>query len=106
MWDLSRPGIETMSPALASGFLAPATPGKSLHFFFSLLCPSVLHWVCCLFVPRQYFSVELHSLGLSGGGLLPPGVFWKLWELTLVVREHGVCYWCLVGRGPEMLGIL
>ena len=23
-----------MSPALASGFLAPATPGKSLHFFF------------------------------------------------------------------------
>ena len=35
MWDLPRPGIEPVSPALASGFLTTAPPGKSLyHIFF------------------------------------------------------------------------
>ena len=30
MWDLPRPGIEPISPALAGGFLTTAPPGKSL----------------------------------------------------------------------------
>ena len=30
MWDLPRPGIEPLSPALAGGFLSTAPPGKSL----------------------------------------------------------------------------
>ena len=30
MWDLPRPGLEPMSPALAGGFLTTAPPGKSL----------------------------------------------------------------------------
>ena len=29
MWDLPRPGLEPVSPALASGFLTPVPPGKS-----------------------------------------------------------------------------
>ena len=29
MWDLPRPGLEPMSPALAGGFLTTASPGKS-----------------------------------------------------------------------------
>ena len=29
MWDLPRPGIEPVSPALAGGFLTTAPPGKS-----------------------------------------------------------------------------
>ena len=29
MWDLLRPGIDPMSPALAGGFLTTAPPGKS-----------------------------------------------------------------------------
>ena len=32
MWDLSRPGIKTMSPALAGGFFTAEPPGK-LHQF-------------------------------------------------------------------------
>ena len=28
MWDLPRPGLEAMSPALAGGFLATVPPGK------------------------------------------------------------------------------
>ena len=30
IWDLPRPGIEPMSPALAGGFLSTAPPGKSV----------------------------------------------------------------------------
>ena len=29
MWDLPRPGLESVSPALAGGFLTTAPPGKS-----------------------------------------------------------------------------
>ena len=29
MWDLSGPGLEPVSPALADGFLTTASPGKS-----------------------------------------------------------------------------
>ena len=32
-WDLPRPGIEPMYPALAVGFLSTAPPGKSLLYF-------------------------------------------------------------------------
>ena len=35
MWDLPRPGLEPMSPALAGRFLTTAPPGKS-HLFFSI----------------------------------------------------------------------
>ena len=28
MWDLPRPGLKPMSPALAGGFLTTAPPGK------------------------------------------------------------------------------
>ena len=35
MWDLPRPGLEPVSPALAGGFLTTVPPGKSQkHFFF------------------------------------------------------------------------
>ena len=30
MWDLPRPGLEPVSPALAGGLLTTAPPGKSL----------------------------------------------------------------------------
>ena len=33
MWDLPRPGIEPMSPALAGGFLTTVPPRKSLVTF-------------------------------------------------------------------------
>ena len=37
MWDLPGPGLESMSPALAGGFLTTAPPGKSQFFFLFLL---------------------------------------------------------------------
>ena len=35
MWNLLGPGIEPMSPALASGFLSTIPPGKSLSLVLS-----------------------------------------------------------------------
>ena len=32
MWDLPRPGLEPVSPALAGGFLTTVPPGKSRHY--------------------------------------------------------------------------
>ena len=34
MWDLPRPGLEPVSPALAGGFLTTAPPGKPLNLNF------------------------------------------------------------------------
>ena len=38
LWNLSRLGIEPMSPALAGGFLSTVPPGKSNHTFFNTHC--------------------------------------------------------------------
>ena len=37
MWDLPRPGLEPVSPALAGRFLTTAPPGKSLISFLTVL---------------------------------------------------------------------
>ena len=38
MWDLPRPGLEPVSPALAGGFLTTASPGKPpLSIFLNIL---------------------------------------------------------------------
>ena len=37
MWDLPRPGLELVSPALAGRFSTTAPPGKPLQFLTSIL---------------------------------------------------------------------
>ena len=36
MWDLPRPGLEPVSPALAGGLSTTAPPGKPSFFFFNI----------------------------------------------------------------------
>ncbi|KAJ8797875.1 hypothetical protein J1605_017077 [Eschrichtius robustus] len=36
MWDLPRPGLEPVSPALAGGFSTTAPPGKPYAYYFTL----------------------------------------------------------------------
>ena len=49
MWDLPRPGIKPMSPALAGGFFTTEPPGKSqclislIHFGYSLFLQLQIH---------------------------------------------------------------
>ena len=49
MWDLPRPGLEPVSPALAGRFSTTAPPGKPLSQFFKCVC----------------VHVHTHSIGLS-----------------------------------------
>ena len=44
MWDLPRPGLEPVSPALAGRFSTSAPPGKPPPFFF---------WTCLLREGKQ-----------------------------------------------------
>ena len=55
MWDLPGPGIESVFPALASGFLTTELPGKSLIFFLILFC---------IFFYKYFFFFFLAALGL------------------------------------------
>ena len=56
MWDLPRPGVEPVSPALAGGFLTTAPSGESLLFFlFSFLLPSL---------PSFFFGSHIALLSL------------------------------------------
>ena len=47
MWDLPRPGLEPVSPALAGGFLTTAPPGKPSLF---LLTRSYAKHFMCIFI--------------------------------------------------------
>ena len=42
MWDLPRPGLEPMSPALAGRFSTTAPPGKPLFLFLIF----IYYWLC------------------------------------------------------------
>ena len=55
MWNLPGPGLETVSPALAGGFLTIAPPGKSQNhyvfvFVFLNLFIYFYFWLCWIFV--------------------------------------------------------
>ena len=56
MWDLPRPGLEPMSPALAGRFSTTAPPGKPTHLTLLTLC-----W------PHSIFSLQfqVHYAKLS-----------------------------------------
>ena len=47
MWDLPRPGLEPVSPALAGGFSATAPPGKPSSFFNCLFASVNLKILFC-----------------------------------------------------------
>ena len=44
MWDLPRPGLEPVSPALAGGLSTTAPPGKPHRWFFVCFFPALCHF--------------------------------------------------------------
>ena len=76
MWDLPRPGLEPVSPALAGRFSTTAPPGKPYLFYFWL------HWV----------FIAAHGLfsGCGEQGLLFIAVCGLLIEVPSLVAEHGL----------------
>ena len=75
MWDLSGPGIESMSPALAGGFLSTAPPGKSQSTYLNCtgLCVSTYVYTCDIITlkkwtylsPSKFAFAPWESLSLS-----------------------------------------
>ena len=64
MWDLPRPGLEPVSPALAGRLSTTAPPGKPLFYFFNLL-----------------FS--LHSKDAPPLPSILDNAFWHLWPCVV-----------------------
>ena len=69
MWDLPRPGLEPMSPALAGRLSTTAPPGKSPQLSFLIL----VIWVFTLFFLSQLHSLYFspHSRTPRASGALP-----------------------------------
>ena len=66
MWDLPRPGLEPVPPALAGRFSTTAPPGKPLFCFLSSIFPSLLsfgvseHFLVFLFnLPILFYYISL-----------------------------------------------
>ena len=53
MWDLPRPGLEPVSPALAGRFSTTAPPGKPFFFFYTFT--AVTHICTC----KTYFCCHV-----------------------------------------------
>ena len=72
MWDLPRPGLEPMSPALAGRFSTTAPPGKPLFYSFYAIVNGIvfliLFFYCSLLLYRK--TVDLWVLILYSATLL------------------------------------
>ena len=85
MWDLPRPGLEPVSPALAGGFLTTAPPGKSLLLTIVILYSDLLSFSLMLFSGSR-ISYRIHNtchyyvfLGSS-----------RLWKLSLFIMTLAI----------------
>ena len=93
MWDLPRPGLKPVSPALAGGFLTTVPPGMSSIFFVFLnviiylsiylsIYLFIYLWLCWVFVSARGLSLVTSSGGHSssrcaGLSLLRPLLLWS-----------------------------
>ena len=65
MWNLPRPGMEPMSPALAGVFLPIAPPGKSSVSYLSLPSCSCGIFLVCFSLHMAFFQQEYSHIGLG-----------------------------------------
>ena len=91
MWDLPRPGLEPMSPALSGRFSASVPPGKPLSFFFFF---SFFFWA--VWLTASWCCGQVSGLNLWGGRAgfrtlihhRPPGPTW--YQLARALPEISV----------------
>ena len=68
MWDLPRPGLEPVSPALAGGFSTTAPPGKPPGLIlFSVMWSSFIFIVVYSISLSEYITIYLSILLLNFG---------------------------------------
>ena len=63
MWDLSGPGIEPVTPALAGGFLTTAQPGKSPNLLLNKSNVVLYLLSSCSFKDLDYILKEKEIIG-------------------------------------------
>ena len=61
MWDLPRPGLEPMSPALAGRFSTTAPPGKPREEFLRIYCTSHFSYFWSLEPNRSFSCPNLYT---------------------------------------------
>ena len=118
MWDLPRPGLEPVSPALAGGFLTTAPPGKpggiifKSHYFqtsvFELKNPFAfsllkVHLNCLLLVHRLAEEARTNACENKCGVIKKEHVLAAakvrsefLFLSTVALKHHLVRHLCLV----------
>ena len=82
MWDLPGPGIESLHPALAGGFLAPGPQGSPVSK--SLVQDCLLHVYGLLFL-KNAITAHLRSIHTAWGTL---GLAWNLKPPHYLKRNH------------------
>ena len=66
MWDLPRPGIEPLSPALAHGFLTAGPAGKTLLLFHHFSCPvGTTGFLCSSSIDRELTEGRVCGFSVS-----------------------------------------
>ena len=92
MWDLPRPGLEPVSPALAGGFLTTVPPGKPRNGRF-YLPPSYTFF---FFWSDLCFKIQQQGLPWWRSG----------WESACQCRGHGFEPWSgKIPHAAEQLGL-
>ena len=78
MWDLPRPGVEPVSPALAGGFLTTVPPGKSLFWYLNEGCLNNIESA-----KFHGFRLQWENRFLSKGNFFP--TIWYHFSLSVYV---------------------
>ena len=89
MWDLPRPGLEPVSPALAGGFSTTAPPGKPSKFFINLFIFYFCFWLHRVFVAARGLSLVAASGGYSSLRCVGFSLRWLLLLQSMGSRRTG-----------------
>ena len=84
LWDLPRPGLEPVSPALAGRFSTTAPPEKPINLFIYLF--NLFIWLRWIFVAMRGLSL----VAVGERGLLFIAVHGLLIAVASLVAEHGL----------------
>ena len=82
MWDLPRPGLEPVSPALAGRFSTTAPPGKPSPIYFFIRSYVYHYGLIYLFYSLAYNPILCYSFCLLNCSSFDTGIYFMLASVT------------------------